>query len=151
MTDLSKILNDCEGEQFYCSSLNCDVTLDRIIDSNKDKYSLKFSYEEIINGVNQKFYISTSKEGVLFDEVIIFPSKTNKDWSTFKPSLKIRVLNDYLDGNNSLVRIIYKSEQDVLFPFVGVCEIYPTIVCLFDENGNAAKRSNKFNLIKHII
>lgn len=80
--DLTKILKGCEGQIFYCTVLG-EVTLDRVNAENE--------YPIGLSAVNSETFTSLSKEGVyLLDECgecILFPSKENRDWSTFKPKI----------------------------------------------------------------
>ena len=80
--DLTKILKGCEGQIFYCIALG-EVTLDRV--NAENEYPIELS------AVNSETLTSLSKEGIyLLDECgecILFPSKENRDWSTFKPKI----------------------------------------------------------------
>ena len=80
--DLTKILKGCEGQTFYCTILG-EVTLITTTEGN-ERYPIKV--------VSNKTHtdILLSKEGLYFldeetSECILFPSKENRDWSTFKP------------------------------------------------------------------
>ena len=82
--DLTKILKGCEGQTFYCTILG-EVTLVTITHGEK-RYPIK-----IIS--NKTYSVNLlSKEGLhLLDEdtseCILFPSRENRDWSTFKPKI----------------------------------------------------------------
>ena len=80
--DLTKILKGCEGQTFYCTILG-EVTL---ITTNKRSGK----YPIIVTSDKTSTDALLSKEGLyLLDEdtseCILFPSKENRDWSTFKP------------------------------------------------------------------
>ena len=82
--DLTKILKGCEGQTFYCTILG-EVTLDSILD-----------YKECpieVSSIKTKSFTSITKEGLYlnseFGECILFPSKENRDWSTFKPKIRL--------------------------------------------------------------
>lgn len=81
--DLTKILKGCEGQTFYCTVLG-DVIFNDINWGNlplpiclKDNESAYFLSKE------GKYYLN--KPG----ECVLFPSKENRDWSTFKPVKEI--------------------------------------------------------------
>ena len=80
--DLTKILKGCEGQTFYCTILG-EVTL--ITTTEKEgKYPIRIASDKTSTDA------LLSKEGLyLLDEdtseCILFPSKENRDWSTFKP------------------------------------------------------------------
>lgn len=80
--DLTKILKGCEGQIFYCTVLG-EVTLDRV--NAESEYPIE------ISAVNSETITSLSKKGIyLLDECgecILFPSKENRDWSTFKSKI----------------------------------------------------------------
>ena len=80
--DLTKILKGCEGQTFYCTIL-AEVTLDRILDCRECPIE--------VSSVNTGSFTSITKEGFYrnseFGECILFPSKENRDWSTFKPKI----------------------------------------------------------------
>ena len=80
--DLTKILKGCEGQTLYCTLLG-EVTLDRILDYKE--------YPIELCSIKTKSITTLSKEGIyLLDECgecILFPSKENRDWSTFKPKI----------------------------------------------------------------
>lgn len=80
--DLTKILKGCEGQTFYCTILG-EVTLDRIMEK------LKCPIE--ISPTNKQYYTYVTKEGFFYNdcsgECILFPSKENRDWSTFKTKI----------------------------------------------------------------
>ena len=80
--DLTKILKGCEGQTFYCTILG-EVTLDIILDNRKCPIE--------VSSVNTGSFTSITKEGFYFNsefgECILFPSKENRDWSTFKPKI----------------------------------------------------------------
>ena len=80
--DLTKILKGCEGQIFYCTALG-EVTLDRV--NAESEYPIELS------AVNSETLTSLSKEGIYLlyecEECILFPSKENRDWSTFKPKI----------------------------------------------------------------
>ena len=80
--DLTKILKGCEGQTFYCTILG-EVTL---ITTNKKSGK----YPILVTSDKTSTDALLSKEGLyLLDEdtseCILFPSKENRDWSTFKP------------------------------------------------------------------
>ena len=80
--DLTKILKGCEGQTFYCTILG-EVTL---ITTNKRSGK----YPILVTSDKTSTDALLSKEGLyLLDEdtseCILFPSKENRDWSTFKP------------------------------------------------------------------
>ena len=80
--DLTKILKGCEGQTFYCTILG-EVTL---ITTNKRSGK----YPILVTSDKTSTDALLSKEGLyLIDEdtseCILFPSKENRDWSTFKP------------------------------------------------------------------
>ena len=81
--DLTKILKGCEEQTFYCTILG-EVTL---ITTDRDgKYPIRITSNETSTDA------LLSKEGLyLLDECtsecILFPSKENRDWSTFKPKI----------------------------------------------------------------
>lgn len=82
--DLTKILKGCEGQTFYCTILG-EVTL--ITTTEKEgKYPIRITSDKTSTDA------LLSKEGLyLLDECtsecILFPSKENRDWSTFKPKI----------------------------------------------------------------
>ena len=80
--DLTKILKGCEGQTFYCTILG-KVTLDRILDCRECPIE--------VSSVKTGSFTSITKEGFHlnseFGECILFPSKENRDWSTFKPKI----------------------------------------------------------------
>ena len=80
--DLTKILKGCEGQTFYCTILG-EVTLDIILDNRKCPIE--------VSSVNTGSFTSITKEGFYlnseFGECILFPSKENRDWGTFKPKI----------------------------------------------------------------
>ena len=80
--DLTKILKGCEGQTFYCTILG-EVTLDSILDCKE--------YPIELSSVKTGYFASVTKEGLYhkseFGECILFPSKENRDWSTFKPKI----------------------------------------------------------------
>ena len=80
--DLTKILKGCEGQTFYCTILG-EVTLDRILNNRECPIE--------VSSVNTGSFTSITKEGFYlnseFGECILFPSKENRDWSTFKPKI----------------------------------------------------------------
>lgn len=80
--DLTKILKGCEGQTFYCTMLG-EVTLDRILDCRECPIE--------VSSVMIGSFTTITKEGFYlkseFGECILFPSKENRDWSTFKPKI----------------------------------------------------------------
>ena len=80
--DLTKILKGCEGQTFYCTILG-EVTLDRILDNRECPIE--------VSSINTGSFTSITKEGFYlnseFGECILFPSKENRDWGTFKPKI----------------------------------------------------------------
>ena len=83
--DLTKILKGCEGQTFY-STCYGEITL------------LNINLEEDIDypitayvGEDREECVSFTKEGKEYEifpgECILFPSKENRDWSTFKPKI----------------------------------------------------------------
>ena len=82
--DLTKILKGCEGQTFYCTILG-EVTL--ITTTEKEgNYPIRITSDKTSTDA------ILSKEGLyLLDECtsecILFPSKENRDWSTFKPKI----------------------------------------------------------------
>ena len=80
--DLTKILKGCEGQTFY-SVISGEVTLDQICSSSE--YPIK------VVTVSSKTTNSVTAQGLHFSftpgECILFPSKENRDWSTFKPKI----------------------------------------------------------------
>ena len=82
--DLTKILKGCEGQTFYCTILG-EVTLITTTEGGEG-YPIKV--------VSNKTHtdVLLSKEGLYFldegtSECILFPSRENRDWSTFKPKI----------------------------------------------------------------
>ena len=82
--DLTKILKGCEGQTFYCTILG-EVTL--VTTTNgKGRYPIKITSDRTHTDV------LLSKEGLYISyedtsECILFPSRENRDWSTFKPKI----------------------------------------------------------------
>ena len=80
--DLTKILKGCEGQTFYFTIFG-EVTLDRILNNRECPIE--------VSSVNTGSFTSITKEGFYlnseFGECILFPSKENRDWSTFKPKI----------------------------------------------------------------
>ena len=80
--DLTKILKGCEGQTFYCTVLG-EVTFHEA-ENNLD-------YPIQVNYVKSPEIVHLTKEGLFFrgvsGECILFPSKENRDWSTFKPKI----------------------------------------------------------------
>ena len=82
--DLTKILKGCEGQTFYCTILG-EVTL---ITTNKRSGR----YPIIVTSDKTSTEVLLTKEGLYLvdedtSECILFPSKENRDWSTFKPKI----------------------------------------------------------------
>lgn len=81
--DLTKILKDMpKGTKLY-STIHGVVTFERV--HNTSKTICDFPIEVILKNDNT---VSFTSEGLYFDhfdgECILFPSKENRDWSTFK-------------------------------------------------------------------
>ena len=80
--DLTKILKGCEGQTFYCTIYG-DVILNRILDNRECPIE--------VSSINTGSFTSITKEGFYlnseFGECILFPSKENRDWGTFKPKI----------------------------------------------------------------
>ena len=82
--DLTKILKGCEGQTFYCTILG-EVTL--ITTTERDvKYPIRVTSNKTSTDA------LLSKEGLYLleectSECILFPSKENRDWRTFKPKI----------------------------------------------------------------
>ena len=80
--DLTKILEGCEGQTFYCTILG-EVTLDRILKYKKCPIELSsIETGSLTSTTEEGFYLNSE-----FGECILFPSKENRDWSTFKPKI----------------------------------------------------------------
>ena len=80
--DLTKILKGCEGQTFYCTILG-EVTLTTTTERDVN-YPIRVT--------SNKTSTLLSKEGLYLleectSECILFPSKENRDWSTFKPKI----------------------------------------------------------------
>ena len=82
--NLCELLKGCEGITLY-SPIHGDVVLDSINNSNTDP---------IIVTLSDGDYIDYCKDGrylAMYDgECMLFPSKENRDWSTFKKPIKIK-------------------------------------------------------------
>ena len=78
--DLTKILKGCEGQTFYCTMLG-EVTLDRILDYGECPIEVSSVMTVSFTTITKEGFYLKSK----FGECILFPSKENRDWSTFKP------------------------------------------------------------------
>lgn len=88
--DLCKILEGCEGMTFY-SSIHGNVILKLIRDSGDD-------HDPIIVILSDGDTIDYCKDGrylSMYDgECTLFPSKENRDWSTFVKPINEKVLKD---------------------------------------------------------
>ena len=82
--DLTKILKGCEGQTFYCTVLG-EVTLNKTEDSEMPGYLIAIGHKD------SSLVIHLTEEGLFFQgmsgECVLFPSKENRDWSTFKPKI----------------------------------------------------------------
>lgn len=84
--NLVEILKGCEGMEFWCD-LSGKCILERI-DSDKKEYPIN-----IVSQVGKKHHWDNlTKEGKFYNFpdgiCLLWPSKTNRDWSTFKKPLK---------------------------------------------------------------
>ena len=127
--DLTKILKGCEGQTFYCTILG-EVTL--ITTTERDvKYPIRVTSNKTSTDA------LLSKEGLyLLDECtsecILFPSKENRDWSTFKPKIpfgtpvmvsnsgthwKLKKYNEILQNTNmSIIRNGFHNFSSEVYP-----------------------------------
>ena len=80
--DLTKILKGCEGQTLY-SMISGDVTLKEIYTPSDYPIKLVTVNSERINSVTKQGLHFSFSQG----ECILFPSKENRDWSTFKPKI----------------------------------------------------------------
>jgi hypothetical protein len=80
--DLTKILKGCEGQTFYCTIFG-EVTLDRILDYKECPIEVVSVKTESFTSITKEGFYTESE----FGECILFPSKENRDWSTFKPKI----------------------------------------------------------------
>lgn len=94
MKDLSELLKDSIGEEFYCTFFGkCnleEITLKQTEMNNTEKQPvLRFSKKDLFPGIvelnrfGQVIFCGT--EG----ECVIFPSKNNRDWDSYIPKLPI--------------------------------------------------------------
>lgn len=82
--DLCKLLEGCEGMTFY-SSIHGDVILKLIRYSGNDPIVVTLSDGGSIDYCKDGRYLSMYN-----GECMLFPSKENRDWSTFKKPNKIK-------------------------------------------------------------
>ena len=77
--DLSKLLSGCEGEKFYTLDRG-ELTLLRV-----GKYELAFIIEEEFYGKGKRCIYCYENDGRKYKEgeCLVFPSKTQRDWSKF--------------------------------------------------------------------
>lgn len=107
--DLTKILKDCpKGTKLY-SIIHGDVTLDYIYINDCDKYP-------IIVNIGRDSFESFTKDGRLYKEYdgecMLFPSKDNRDWSTFKVPNKLPKTWEEFCKNNPINRNEYWIDFD---------------------------------------
>jgi len=120
--DLTKILKDCpKGTKLY-SPIFGNVTLDDIIENCDD-------YPIMVNTDTDDGYDSFTKDGKLYDtydgECMLFPSKDNRDWSTFKvPSKLPKTWEEFCENNPVTKNEYYISENSCFhkpFPDIRAC------------------------------
>lgn len=94
MKDLSELLKDSIGQEFYCILVgNCvlkEITIETVkLDSTEEEPVLYFYKQELFPGpikINRFGHMVTcGTEG----ECIIFPSKYNRDWDSYIPKFPI--------------------------------------------------------------
>ena len=85
--DLTKVLEGCEGMELYCLLYGV-VTLDRI---REERYSIfiKTPCSGLVPLTSDGRYFYPFEDG----ECVLFPSKDNRDWSTFKRPAKVIFTN----------------------------------------------------------
>ena len=97
--NLVEILKNCpRGTKLY-STIHGEVEFEQIIID--DKFPIKFSFKVKSRHSNSIYAASVSIDGrysIYYEgECILFPSKDNRDWSTFniKPKFNINTLEPY--------------------------------------------------------
>ena len=97
--NIAEILKDCpKGTKLY-SPLFGDVILDSVIDDNTYPINVKTGYSTEFFTEEGKFYYNNKEKA----ECLLFPSKDNHDWSTFKRKKKDK--HNVLDENEN-IRIV---------------------------------------------
>ncbi len=86
--NLCEILKDCpKGTKLY-STVFGEVKFDGISDAKEDKYPIMVSKY----GKESDYSFTLKSDGIPTDfvdaECCLFPSKDNRDWSTFKPKVE---------------------------------------------------------------
>lgn len=84
---MTKVLEGCEGMELYCLLYGV-VTLDRI---REERYSIfiKTPSSGLVPLTSDGRYFYPFEDG----ECVLFPSKDNRDWSTFKRPAKVIFTN----------------------------------------------------------
>ena len=113
--DLCEILKGCEGITLY-SPIHGDVVLKLIRYSGNDPIVVTLSDGETIDYCKDGRYLSMYK-----GECMLFPSKENRDWSTFKKPIKIKEGDPVMcfNGiNNSWVLRKYNNATPVSYKHI---------------------------------
>lgn len=119
MTNIAKILKDCpKGTELYCTLIgDCEF-----IKSEAAGILIKYS----------DLYIRLTPEGKYLDsgELVLFPSKENRDWNTFKYIKRFKK-GDFLKDSNGNIFI---CKEGVLMPLTYIGDSF----CVLFNNGDCA-------------
>ena len=119
MTNISEILKDCpKGTKLYCTLIgDCEFI-------KSEAVGILIKYSDL--------YIRLTPDGKYLDsgELILFPSKENRDWNTFKYIKRFKK-GDFLKDSNGNIFI---CKEGVLMPLTYIGDSF----CVLFNNGDCA-------------